>query len=37
VDGGGVLVTEENIVVRDGRPELLSKRAIRDIPIIGMP
>ena len=37
VDGGGVLVTEENIVVRDGRPELLSKRAIRDIPLIGMP
>jgi len=37
VDGGGVLVTEENIVVRDGRPELLSKRAFRDIPIIGLP
>ena len=27
VEGGGVLVSEENIVIRDGLPELLTKRA----------
>ena len=34
VEGGGVLVSEENIVIRDGLPELLTKRATHEIPII---
>ena len=34
VQGGGVLVSEENIVIRDGVPELLTKRATYEIPII---
>ena len=34
VEGGGILVTEENIVIRNGSPELLSKRATEELPII---
>ena len=34
VEGGGVLVSEENIVIRDGLTELLTKRATHEIPII---
>ena len=34
VEGGGVLVSEENIVIRDGTPELLTKRAAHEIPVI---
>ena len=32
---GKVMVHEENIVVRDGAPELLSRRASPELPIIG--
>ena len=32
---GKVMVHEENIVIRDGEPELLTRRAAPDLPIIG--
>lgn len=32
---GRIMVHEENLVVRDGEPQLLSTRAPRDLPIIG--
>lgn len=32
---GKVMVHEENIVIRDGAPELLSRRAAPELPIIG--
>lgn len=32
---GKVMVHEENIVIRDGAPELLSRRAPADMPVIG--
>ena len=35
IDGGGIMVTEENIVIRDGEPEWLSRRAPPEIPVIG--
>ena len=35
IDGGGIMVTEENIVIRDGAPEWLSRRAPAEIPVIG--
>ena len=31
IDGGGIMVTEENIVIRDGAPEWLSRRAPAEI------
>ncbi|MGI9365543.1 MAG: M24 family metallopeptidase, partial [Rhizobiaceae bacterium] len=31
VDGGGVLVHEENIVIRDGPPQLLTRRTDREL------
>ena len=31
---GKVMVHEENIIIRDGAPELLSRRAPADMPII---
>jgi len=34
VPGGGMLVAEENIVIRDGQPQLLTARASRELPII---
>lgn len=34
VEGGGMLVHEENIVIRDGEPELLTRRAPRDMPVL---
>lgn len=34
VDGGGIMVTEENIVIRDGEPELLSHRAAPELPVL---
>jgi len=34
VEGGGMLVHEENIVIRDGAPELLTRRAPRELPIL---
>lgn len=34
-DGDKMMVHEENIVIRDGAAELLSKRAARDLPVIG--
>ncbi len=34
VPGGGMLVHEENIVIRDGGAELLSRRAPREMPIL---
>lgn len=34
VEGGGMLVHEENIVITDGPPRLLSRRAPRELPII---
>lgn len=34
VEGGGMLVHEENIVITDGAPRLLSRRAQRELPII---
>lgn len=34
VDGGGIMVTEENIIIRDGEPEWLSRRAPAEIPLI---
>ena len=33
IDGGGIMVTEENIVIRDGAPEWLSRRAPAEIPL----
>ncbi|MFD0915079.1 M24 family metallopeptidase [Pseudahrensia aquimaris] len=35
VPGGGMLVHEENIVIRDGKPELLSVREIGELRVIG--
>jgi Xaa-Pro aminopeptidase len=32
---GRVMLHEENVVIRSDGPELLSRRANRDIPIIG--
>jgi len=32
--GGGMLVTEENIVIRDGPPQMLSRRAPAELPVI---
>ena len=32
---GRIMVHEENIVVTDGAPVLLSARAARDLPVIG--
>ncbi|MGI9356871.1 MAG: M24 family metallopeptidase [Rhizobiaceae bacterium] len=34
VEGGGILVHEENIVIRDGSPELLTRRASRELPTL---
>ena len=34
VPGGDMLVHEENIVVRDGVPQLLTRRAARELPVI---
>ena len=34
VPGGGMLVAEENIVIRDGAPQVLTTRASRELPII---
>ena len=34
VDGGGIMVTEENILITDGAPILLSTRAPREIPVL---
>ena len=34
INGGGIMVTEENIVIRDGEPEWLSRRAPPEIPVI---
>ncbi len=31
---GGIMVHEENLVIRDGPPELLTQRASRDIPVL---
>jgi len=31
---GKIMVQEENIVIRDGEPELLTRRAPRDLPVI---
>ena len=35
IEGGRMLVHEENIVIRDGTPEMLTKRAAREMPQIG--
>jgi len=32
VDGGAMMVTEENILITDGAPELLTSRADRELP-----
>lgn len=34
VDGGGIMVTEENILITDGAPILFSTRAPREIPVL---
>ena len=34
VDGGGIMVTEENILITDGAPILLSTRAPKELPVI---
>lgn len=34
VDGGGIMVAEENILITDGAPILLSTRAPREIPVL---
>ena len=34
VDGGGIMVTEENILITDGAPILLSKRAPKELSIL---
>ena len=34
VDGGGIMVTEENILVTDGSPILLSTRAPKELPVL---
>ncbi|MEL6783663.1 MAG: Xaa-Pro peptidase family protein [Pseudomonadota bacterium] len=36
VKGGGMLVHEENIVITDGPPRLLTRRAPRELPIIAI-
>ncbi|MFP6771870.1 MAG: hypothetical protein VCE74_05975 [Alphaproteobacteria bacterium] len=32
---GKVMVHEENIVIRDGEPQLLSRRAPPELPVLG--
>jgi Xaa-Pro dipeptidase len=34
VDGGGIMVTEENILITDASPILLSTRAPKDLPVL---
>ena len=34
VDGGGIMVTEENILITDGAPILLSTRAPKELPFL---
>ena len=34
VDGGGIMVTEENILITDGAPILLSTRAPQELPVL---
>ena len=34
IDGGGIMVTEENILITDGAPILLSKRAYEELPVL---
>ena len=34
VDGGGIMVTEENILITDGAPILLSTRASKELPVL---
>lgn len=34
VDGGGIMVTEENILITDGAPILLSTRAPKELPVL---
>jgi len=34
VDGGGIMVTEENILITDGAPILLSERAYKELPVL---
>ncbi|ERL99407.1 Xaa-Pro aminopeptidase [Rhodobacteraceae bacterium HIMB11] len=34
VDGGGIMVTEENILITDGVPILLSTRAPKELPLL---
>ena len=34
VDGGGIMVSEENILITDGAPILLSTRASKEIPVL---
>ena len=34
IKDGGMLVHEENIVIRDGAPQLLSRRASREMVVV---
>ena len=34
IDGGGIMVTEENILITDGAPILLSERAYKELPVL---
>jgi Xaa-Pro aminopeptidase len=34
VDGGGIMVTEENILITDASPILLSTRAPKELPVL---
>lgn len=34
VDGGGIMVTEENILITDGAPILISTRAPKELPVL---
>ena len=34
VEGGGIMVTEENILITDGAPILLNTRAPKELPIL---
>ena len=34
VDGDGIMVTEENILITDGAPILLSTRAPKGLPVL---
>jgi len=34
VDGGGIMVTEENILITDGAPILLSTRSPKELPVL---